>query len=86
MQAFGYHFSPTSGNLMWRKDEKRNLQENFEYDMLNRLTSFGGATAKYSMEGNIEYLVHLKNHEEGTACENMPVDPKAIVEQAHQAL
>ena len=37
-------------------------------------------------EGNIEYLVHLKNHEEGTACENMPVDPKAIVEQAHQAL
>lgn len=33
-------------------------------------------------EGNIEYLVHLKNHEEGTACENMPVDPKAIVEQA----
>ena len=37
-------------------------------------------------EGNIEYLVHLKNHEEGTVCENMPVDPKAIVEQAHQAL
>ena len=37
-------------------------------------------------EGNIEYLVHLKNHEEGTACENIPVDPKAIVEQAHQAL
>ena len=37
-------------------------------------------------EGNIEYLVHLKNHEEGIACENMPVDPKAIVEQAHQAL
>lgn len=37
-------------------------------------------------EGNIEYLVHLQNHEEGTTWESMPVDPKAIVEQAHQAL
>lgn len=37
-------------------------------------------------EGNIEYLVHLQNHEEGTIWEDMPVEPKAIVEQAHQAL
>lgn len=37
-------------------------------------------------EGNIEYLVHLQNHEEGTTWENLPVDPKGIVEQAHQAL
>ena len=37
-------------------------------------------------EGNIEYLVHLQNHKEGTTWESMPVDPKAIVEQAHQAL
>ena len=37
-------------------------------------------------EGNIEYLVHLKNHEEGTVCDHAPVDPKDIVEQAHQAL
>lgn len=37
-------------------------------------------------EGNIEYLVHLQNHEEGTTWESMPVEPKAIVEQAHQAL
>ncbi len=37
-------------------------------------------------EGNIEYLVHLQNHKEGTTWESMPADPKAIVEQAHQAL
>ena len=37
-------------------------------------------------EGNIEYLVHLQNHEEGTTWEEMPVDPEAVVEQAHQAL
>lgn len=37
-------------------------------------------------EGNIEYLVHLQNHEEGTSWECAPVDPKAIVEQAHQVL
>ena len=37
-------------------------------------------------EGNIEYLVHLKNHEEGTVCDHAQVDPKDIVEQAHQAL
>lgn len=37
-------------------------------------------------EGNIEYLVHLKNHEEGTVCGHAPVDPKAIVERAHQTL
>ena len=37
-------------------------------------------------EGNIEYLVHLQNHEEGTTWDNMPVEPKNIVEQAHQAL
>lgn len=37
-------------------------------------------------EGNIEYLAHLQNHEEGTTWEHMPVNPKEIVEQAHQAL
>ena len=37
-------------------------------------------------EGNIEYLLHLQNHEEGTAAQSVPVDPKEIVEQAHQLL
>lgn len=37
-------------------------------------------------EGNIEYLVHLKNHEEGTVCLTCSGRSKDIVEQAHQAL
>ena len=37
-------------------------------------------------EGNIEYLAHLKKQEEGMAPESCPVDPKRIVEQAHQTL
>ena len=37
-------------------------------------------------EGNIEYLLHLKNQEEGAVLrENVP-DPAAVVEQAHEAL
>lgn len=37
-------------------------------------------------EGNIEYLAHLKNQEEGTVREQEAKDPAAVVEQAHQAL
>lgn len=37
-------------------------------------------------EGNIEYLVHLKKHEEGTVWEQMPIEPEAVVERAHEAL
>lgn len=37
-------------------------------------------------EGNIEYLAHLKNQEEGTAREQEAKDPATVVEQAHQAL
>ena len=37
-------------------------------------------------EGNIEYLAHLKKHEKGAVWEQMPIEPKAVVEQAHEAL
>lgn len=38
-------------------------------------------------EGNIEYLAHLKNQEEGTVREqDVTVDAAAVAEQAHQAL
>lgn len=39
-------------------------------------------------EGNIEYLAHLGNHEEGAAKEPARVlpDPAAVVEEAHQVL
>ena len=42
-------------------------------------------------EGNIEYLLYLRNHCESLHCEpvssqQIPVDPKAVVEEAHAAL
>ena len=37
-------------------------------------------------EGNIEYLLYLKNHPEGELIPDVPVAPKEIVEAAHQEL
>ncbi len=53
IQNFGYNINPTTGNLNWRKDNVRNIQENFGYDNLNRLTSFNGKTVSYDTKGNI---------------------------------
>ena len=43
----------STGNLSWRKDSQRNLTENFEYDELNRLTSYGNNSVSYDNRGNI---------------------------------
>ena len=53
IQNFGYNINSATGNLNWRKDNTRNLQENFGYDNLNRLTGFGGDTITYDVTGNI---------------------------------
>ena len=53
IQDVGYNFNSTTGNLNWRKDNTRNLQENFGYDNLNRLTEFGTTTIAYDTKGNI---------------------------------
>lgn len=53
IQNFGYNFNTTTGNLNWRKDNNRNLQENFGYDNLNRLTGFGANNIAYDIKGNI---------------------------------
>lgn len=37
-------------------------------------------------EGNIEYLLYLKNHRDGEKFEEIPVQPEAIVEEAHGTL
>ena len=37
-------------------------------------------------EGNIEYLLQLQNHKEGTVWEQVPVDLRGIVDLAHQTL
>ena len=54
---FGYSFD-TLGNLIYRADANESLAENFDYDVLNRLTSYdiaGGAakTVTYDDMGNI---------------------------------
>jgi len=53
IQDHSYNFNVQTGNLNWRKDNARNIQENFGYDNLNRLTSFGGKTITYDNKGNI---------------------------------
>lgn len=37
-------------------------------------------------EGNIEYLLYLKNHRDGERFEDIPVQPEAVVEEAHGTL
>lgn len=37
-------------------------------------------------EGNIEYLLYLQNHPDGSSFLESPVDPEAVVEEAHQKL
>ena len=52
-QDFSYVFDATTSNLTSRKDDTRNITENFGYDNLNRLTSYAGKTAAYDVKGNI---------------------------------
>lgn len=59
IQNAGYNFNVMTGNLNWRKDNVRNIQENFGYDNLNRLTSFAGKTATYSNTGNITNISNV---------------------------
>ncbi len=52
-QDFSYAFNAHTLNMMSRKDNLRSLTEDFKYDNLNRLTSFGGKTTTYDNKGNI---------------------------------
>lgn len=56
VQNVSYAFDTLKGNLIFRKDNSRNIQENFTYDNLNRLVGFGGKTAAYDEKGNITSL------------------------------
>jgi RHS repeat-associated protein len=59
-QNCSYDFSATTGNLSSRKDNGRNKQENFSYDGMNRLTSYGDdLTVDYYTLRNI-----IKNKED----------------------
>lgn len=52
-QNFSYVFDATTSNLTSRKDNTRNITENFGYDNLNRLTSFANKNVAYDVKGNI---------------------------------
>lgn len=52
-QDFSYTFNPQTGNLTSRIDNLNNLTENFSYDSMRRLTSFGGNTVSYDVKGDI---------------------------------
>ncbi len=66
IQDFGCNFIASTGNLAWRKNIKRNLQENFGYDNLNRLTTFGNQTVTYDIKGNITNLSGIGKFEYST--------------------
>lgn len=52
-QDFSYVFDPVTSNLKTRRDNKRKLTEDFTYDGINRLTSYGDNSVTYDIKGNI---------------------------------
>ena len=48
-----YRFDAARGNLTYRKDNRRNKQENFTYDNLNRLKTYGGIAMDYDTQKEI---------------------------------
>lgn len=65
IQNFGSSFNAQTGSLAWRKDNIRNIQENFTYDNLDRLTGFAGKTASYDQKGNITSISNVGTFEYG---------------------
>lgn len=65
IQKFSYKIDPLTGNLVSRKDETRNLSENFRYDNINRLTNYANATAVYDNKGNVLSRSDVGNFEYG---------------------
>jgi RHS repeat-associated protein len=54
IQDLQYSLDVSKGNTTWRKDGVRNIQENFLFDGMNRLTSYSGIPVGYdNATGNI---------------------------------
>lgn len=68
-----YRFDASRGNLTYRKDNRRNKQENFTYDNLNRLKTYGGIVMDYDPKGNI-----TKKGDVGTFHYRTPHKPYAL--------
>ena len=72
-QNHTYSFDATKGNLTSRKDNIKNIQENFTYDNMNRLTGYAGISTGYDLNGNINSRSDI-----GTFQYNTPSKPYAI--------
>lgn len=83
IQNYSYKFNHNTGNLLWRKDELRGIMENFSYDHLNRLISFGGSHLTYDREGkgNIVANSSIGQFTYGT---NKPYQLIGAVDQGNQ--
>lgn len=46
-------YIPVTGCMIYRKDNLKNITEDFSYDSANRLTNFGGNNVTYDAKGNI---------------------------------
>lgn len=72
-QDFSYSFDPLTHNLLSRTDNKYSLAEDFDYDDLNRLTSFNDLDVSYDSKGNI-----LSKRDVGLYSYNTTSEPYAI--------
>ena len=66
-----YSFDHHTGNLLHRTDNIRNIEEQFQYDNLNRLTGINDRSIICSDNGNITHIVASGN----TAVEENSYDP-----------
>lgn len=66
-QNISYVTNPSTENITSRSDNTRQLTEQFGYDGLHRLTSFGGITATYDVGGNITSKSDVGTYEYGNS-------------------
>lgn len=52
-QNISYSIDATTGNMLTRRNNRRNISERFTYDTMNRLTTFGNDKVEYDIKGNI---------------------------------
>lgn len=84
---FSYDVNPSTGNLSSRGDLLKGLNENFEYDNLDRLTDYGigtGLTVEYDSDGNItskDDVGEYTNSSVTGRTSNIEVNPNTISTQ-----
>ena len=78
VQNDSYAYNTSTGNLQWYRDNLSNITENYGYDNLNRLTSYGNNTVSYDEKGNI-----LTKSDSGLSLTyNHPTKPYAVTQLA----